>query len=126
MTIPVCVHCYATVPNIDTDDSLDVNLDNLLIQLRPQVTTKWFHFGQAAGIDKEMLESFAKQCSLEDSIMEMLDYWLRHCKEVPTWRDIAEILKKISLPKLAHDIEGVYRTGKTITGTTSYMCIIYS
>ena len=107
-------------------DSLDVNLDSLLIQLRPQVTSKWFQFGQAAGIDKEILENFAKQCSPEDCIMEMLDYWLRYCREVPTWKDIAEILKKINLPKLAHDIEGVYRTGKTIIDNNSAHVLTYS
>ena len=65
--------------------------------------------------DKEIiLENFAKECSPEDCIVEMLDYWLRHCRDLTTWKDIAEILKNINLPKLAHDTEGVCRTGKII------------
>lgn len=46
--------------------SLCVSLDNLLIQLKPQVTSKWYQFGVAAGTEKEILVKFAQQCSPED------------------------------------------------------------
>jgi hypothetical protein len=90
-----------------------VNLDNVLIQLRPQVTCKWHQFGEAVGIQKEVLDSCAKTClsSPEDCIVEMLDYWLRNSVVKPTWKDIAQGLKEINLPRLAHDIEMVYSTG---------------
>ena len=93
-------------------DSFCVTLDNLLIQLRPQVTTKWFQFGEAIGVEREVLDNCAKTCSPEDCIVEMLDYWLRHSTEKPTWKDISKALKAINLPQLAHDIEEVYLTGK--------------
>ena len=94
------------------DDSLSVNLDNLLIQLRSQLTDKWYQFGEKAGIHKDVLDNFAKQCSPNDCIMEMLDYWLRNSKQAPTWKDVAKILKEINLKDLGQDIDEVYKTGK--------------
>ena len=94
------------------DDSLIVNLDNLLIQLRSQVTAKWYQFGERAGIQRSVLDNFTKQCSPNDCIMEMLDYWLRNSKQAPTWKDVARILKEINLEQLGHDIDEVYKTGK--------------
>ena len=85
-----------------------------MIQLRPQVTPVWYQFGEAAGIEKEVLNDFAKQCSPEDCIMEMLDYWLRKHTQQPTWTDVAKILNIIHLPQLALQIENVYITGTTV------------
>jgi hypothetical protein len=99
---------------INTDDSLSVNLDNLLIQLKPQVGPKWYKFGVAAGIEKDVLDKFAEQCSPDDCIVEVLDYWLRKSNKLHTWSDVAKILKDIDLSGLAHDIEGIYTTGNNI------------
>ena len=93
-------------------DSVCVDLDNLLFQLRSQVTSKWYQFGCAVGIESKILDTFAEQCTPEDCIMEMLDYWLRNSKEKPTWRDVAKALKAIEVPQLAFGIEHVYTTGK--------------
>ena len=90
---------------------LNVTLDNLLIQLRPQVTPVWYKFGEAAGIEKGVLDGFAKQCTPEDCVMEMLDLWLKNQAKQPTWRDVAKVLKIIHLPQLALEIEKVYVTG---------------
>ena len=102
--------------NLSIDENIiaeiAVNLDNLLIQLRPQVSTKWYEFGKAAGVDKTVLDNYAKECAPEDCIVETVDHWLRRCEDKPTWRDVAKILKKIHLPVLASDIENVYTTGK--------------
>ena len=94
-----------------SDKSLCVNLDTLLIQLRQQVTAKWYQFGVRAGIHRDVLDNFAKQCSPNDCIIEMLDYWLRNSKQPPTWKDVARILKEINLEQLGHDIDEVYKTG---------------
>ena len=114
----VVSNIYHDVRNADavfnlshTDDYPSVNLDNLLIQLRPQVTSKWYQFGEAVGIEKEALDKCAEQLSPEDCIVEMLDYWLRNCVETPTWKDVAKVLKAINLTKLGLDIERVYTTG---------------
>ena len=107
-------------------DSLQVNLDSLLIQLQSHVTPKWYEFGIIAGIEREVLDKFAKQCSPEDCIVEMLDYWLRG-GEKPTWREVAKILRSIYLPQLAQDIEGVYTTGNQISlmYNTNYGTVLY-
>lgn len=84
-----------------------------MIQLRPQVSPKWYQFGEAARIEKEVLDNYARNCAPEDCIIEVLDYWLRNHTEAPTWREVAEILKRINLHQLAFDIEKVYTTGNT-------------
>ena len=71
----------------------------------------WYQFGEAAGVETEMLEKLANDCSPEDCIIEMFDYWLRKQKEPPTWRDVAKILKVINLEQIAAKIEEVYTTG---------------
>ena len=98
----------------DNFDVIDINLDALLIQLRKQVTPKWYQFGETAGIDNEVLDNFAGNCSPDDCIVEMLDYWLLNYKGKPTWRDVAVILKAINLQQLAFDIEQIYITGKIL------------
>ena len=75
-----------------TDKSL--NLDNLLIQIRCQVTPKWYQFGLAVGINKETLDEFSN-FPPEECIVEMLDLWLRTSEKAVTWRDVADALKKI-------------------------------
>ena len=95
----------------DDHDIHSLNLDTLLIQLRQQVTSKWYQFGEAVGIDKEVLDNYAQDCHPEDCIVEMLDYWLRKRVKQPTWREIADTLKLIGLYQLASDIEKVYSTG---------------
>ena len=103
--MPLCMHA--------ADDNLSIDLDKLLIQLRPQVSPKWYQFGEVAGMDKEVLDNYAQNCAPDDCIIEVLDYWLRNYtdSEAPTWREVAEILKKINLHQLAYDIEQVYTTG---------------
>ena len=88
-----------------------VNLDNLLIQLRPQISAKWYQFGEAAGIKKEVLDNFSKNCAPNDCIIEMLDYWLRNSAKQPTWNDVAGILKLMNHSHLVSAIERVYLTG---------------
>ena len=88
-----------------------IDLDNLLIQLRPQVGPKWYEFGEAAGIKKEILENYASHCNPEDCIVEMLDYWLRNHDGQPTWKEITKLLREIGLGKLAAEIDKVYLTG---------------
>ena len=94
-----------------TDNFPPVNLDNLLVQLQTQVSPKWYEFGAAAGIQNETLDKFAEECLPEECIVELFDYWLMNSVEKPTWRDVAKVLKKISLTELGLSIESVYTTG---------------
>ena len=47
--------------------------------------------------------------------MEVLDQWLRNFPGRPTWRDVANALRKIGVQQLADDIEMVYETGSYST-----------
>lgn len=79
--------------------------------MQAQVSPIWYKFGEAAGIKTEILDKLADNCSPQDCIVEMLDYWLRMQNESPTWKDIAKILNKINLKPLAAEIEMIYTTG---------------
>ena len=95
-------------------NSLTVNLDDLLIQLRSEVSSHWYQFGQAIGIEKEILDNFAQKCSPEECIVETLDYWLRnHTAGRPNWSEIVEALIAINLIHLAQDIEALYLIGNS-------------
>ena len=88
-----------------------LTLDNLLVQLRPEVSSCWYQFGLAIHVEKETLDAIAKNCSPKECIVEMLDFWLRNHTGQPTWGEIVNALKAIDLTKLALDIERVYKTG---------------
>ena len=81
-----------------------------MIQLRSEVTPKWYQFGKAIGVEKEVLDKCMKYPP-EESIVEILDNWLRNHAGQPTWNEVAETLRKIGLQQLAFDIEKVYDTG---------------
>ena len=89
-----------------------INLDILLIQLKPAVTDKWYQFGEAIGVNKELLETCTRYPS-DQSLVEILDNWLRNHSGQPTWNEIAEALTEIGLKELAYKIESVYKTGKS-------------
>ena len=90
------------------DRSLD--LDSLLIQLKPAVTDQWYQFGEAIGVKKDLLDKCA-QYSPEENMVEILDNWLRNHEGQPTWKEVADGLDKIGLCSLAADIRNVYKTG---------------
>lgn len=82
----------------------------MLIQLQADIIPKWYQFGEALEIQKEVLTK-CSSCPPEESIVEMLDHWLRNYPGRPTWKEVANALKKINLQQLAVDIERVYETG---------------
>ena len=88
-----------------------LNLDTLLIQIKAQVTPKWYQLGVALKINKEILDKFC-ECSDEESIVEVLDYWLRNSSSKPTWRAVAKALNEIELHELEERILKIYKTGQ--------------
>ena len=93
-------------PNLDNT----LNLDTLLIHIRSQVTPKWYQFGVAVGINKEVLHELSN-LPPEECIVEMLDLWLRTRETPATWRDVADVLKQIGLYLLAEKILKIYKFG---------------
>ena len=87
-----------------------LNLDNLLIQIKIEVTPNWYKFGEAIGVENEVLDKFARYPP-EQSIVEVLDHWLRNHAGQPTWKEVAEALRGTGLQQLAFNIEQVYKTG---------------
>ena len=82
----------------------------MLIQIKAAVTSRWYQLGEALGVSKESLYRYSSHPP-EESIIEMLDQWLRSGPQRRTWRDVTEALRKIGLQQLASDIEKVYETG---------------
>ena len=95
----------------DKQLDININLDVLLIQLRLQVTPKWYQFGLAIGIPKEVMDKYSDHPD-EECLVEVLDYWLRNQHESKlTWKEVAKVLREIDLHQLADDIMKSYETG---------------
>ena len=99
-----------TICNHTIDTTL--NLDSLLIQLKPQVTSKWTEFANIVGLSN-LIKQFAKY-SPDECIVEVCDQWLKSQPNNPTWRDVANVVKEIGLYQLASDILMAYETGSCI------------
>ena len=108
--------------NVCTDKIL--NLDSLLVQVKAEVTSQWYQLGEALGVNKATLEK-CSQYPPEESIVEILDNWLRNHLGQPTWREVAETLKTIGFQQLGCDIENVYKTGITNDCFPSYCKYLY-
>lgn len=104
----------AVYQNVTDDHNPDenLNLDSLLIQLRAQVTPKWYEFGTAIGMPAELLNQYSSY-PRDECLIEILNYWLNN-RQSPTWRDVAEVLRDIELRELAEGIMNVYKTGTCI------------
>ena len=109
---------YVTT-NFCEDDSLD--LDTLLIQIQGAVRSRWYQLGKALEIDKEILDKCTNYPP-EESIVEILDQWIKNFPGRPTWRDVSNALRQIDLQQLANDIEMVYKTGNNIITTGIPVC----
>ena len=90
-----------------------LNLYNLLIQIRHEVTPKWYQFGLAVGINQETLDEFAN-FPPEECIVEISDLWLKTNESTLKWRNVANALKEIGCHRLAEKILTVYKTGNII------------
>ena len=91
---------------------ITLDLDSLLIRLKDKVTEKWHQFGEALGVEKEALDRCLKYPP-EQSIMEVLDHWLRSCDcEKRSWRDVVRALRQTEHHQLAKEIESINKTGR--------------
>ena len=113
------LHVLLLLCTVISDSRLNLNM--LLIQLRDQVTPRWYELGIALGIQKETLDDLSRY-SQEQCIVEFLDYWLNNHHSDPTWREIADALKAIELYELAEGILNVYKTGEFM----STVCTVFN
>jgi hypothetical protein len=82
-----------------------------MIRLQDKVTEKWYQFGVALGVEKEVLDRYLNYPP-EQSIVEILDHWLR-IKE-RNWRDVAKALRQFEHHQLAKEIESIDKTGNDL------------
>lgn len=87
-----------------------INLDNVLIQLRGDVSQEWYKFGLNLGIPKEVMDKYSAY-PVDQCMIETIDYWLRHHEGRPTWREVAMALEAIKFHQLSAKILEVYVTG---------------
>ena len=73
--------------------------------LKEEVTPKWYDFGLVVGVPKEEMDHYSvTQCSSDQCLIEVLDYWLRHHPSQLTWKEVAHSLKEIKLHQLAEKV----------------------
>jgi hypothetical protein len=73
------------------------NLKQSLVDaLRGQVSSKWYTFGLALGVPKQLLNQLEHH-SDEECLIEVLDYWLKHHPGKPTWKEIMDAKNRIVL-----------------------------
>ena len=86
-----------------------MDLNSLLIQLKPQVTQKWKEFANVVGLSNMIRE--LSRYSAEECIVEICDQWLKSHPTKPTWRDVANVVKEIGLDQLSEGLLMAYNTG---------------
>ena len=72
------------------------DLNSLLHTLQRQISSKWYSFGLALGVPKEMLNQL-KDYSDEECLVEVLDYWLKHHQTSPTWKEVMEAKMRVTM-----------------------------
>ena len=77
-----------------------MDLDDLLILLKEDLTPRWYEFGLMVGVPKELMGSYSGYPS-DQCLTEILDYWLRHHSDQLTWTEVAQALRAIKLDQVA-------------------------
>ena len=94
-----------------TADKL-LNLDQTLVQLRP-VQSRWKELADALRVPETYIQQVDDMCGKDhaSSMTEIIDYWMRSCGGRPTWRELADALKRIKEDSLAQQLMSIYDTG---------------
>ena len=70
-----------------------VDLDNLVLELQGQVTSRWYQLGSVLGVPEEILNQLLHY-TVKDALVEVLDYWLKNHTGQPSWEEIRAAVKK--------------------------------
>lgn len=100
--VSVCINVVVIAELVD--EYTNINLDNLLIHLREDVTPKWYKLGEIIGIPKETLDKYSEHPP-EQCIIEVLDYWLMLYSDKLMWKDVAHALEELNLHQLSKKIK---------------------
>ena len=91
---------------------------SLANRLSKIASNQWYQLGQKIGVPNEVLHDLWG-CSDAESLERVLDYWLKHHPDQPTWKEIADAVEDIKNAELAHLISSHYEfQGKN----QSYIC----
>ena len=88
---------------LDLDMNIVLNLDQLLLKLRSQVSPKWHQFGFAVKVPVETLNELTSYQE-EQCLSEIAGYWMKQHQGRLTWREVARVMKEIDLNDLAEEI----------------------
>ena len=84
-----CFIMYSSV-----DDVLD--LESAMDKLNGKLNSQWYAFGQAIGVATEFLDKLMENCNTEEECLaELLDHWMKHHPDQPTWNELADALEEI-------------------------------
>ena len=72
-----------------------VDLDNVLMQIRDEVAPLWREFGEAVRVPKEILDKCSERYQPDQCLVEVVDYWLSNNQEKITWKGVAQAVKEI-------------------------------
>ena len=89
------MHALTCMYEITVGDTLVCDLNSLVYTLREQFSSKWYSFGLAIGVPKEILNQL-KHYSDEECLIEVLNYWLRHHPGKPTWQEIVDAKMRVN------------------------------
>ena len=82
---------------IIVDETLVCDLNSLVHALRGPFSSKWYSFGLAIGLPKDILNHIKHHSdSDEECLIEVLDYWLRNHSSKPTWEEVTEAKRKVN------------------------------
>ena len=98
-------------PGAGFTDTLTIpNLSDLTMALCNRVADKWKRLGVYLGLPKAALDTIKRESS-EDSLMEMLDCWLKQVTPPPSWVTIIEAIEALGDKQLAVELKTKYCTG---------------
>ena len=102
---------------IHTADKL-LNLDQALAQLRP-VQSRWKELAEALRVAETYIQQVDEMYSKDHTscMTEIIDYWMRSCGSRPTWRELADALRRIKADSLAQQLMSIYDTGEWVVIT---------
>ena len=108
-------HCFSRSSQVSFNLMMSmffilVTLDLLLNLAKKEIAPKWYEFGEVVGVPKEVLDSWY-QYTLDQRVIEVLDYWLRHHPGSLTWNNVADTLNDVDLVHLAEKAQQVALTG---------------
>ena len=102
------------------DDALD--LESAIASLSGKLNGQWYAFGQSIGVATELLDELLESqngSTEEECLAELLNHWMKHHPDQPTWKELADALEEIGANSLPLRVQGIY----TLASESLRVCI---